>query len=342
MLIRHPNYAICLFLALALLLQACAPTAVEQPEPEPVTLKVITFPFLGYAPFFIAEEEGYFAEQGLEIEFVNLRGPGAIVALIEGEADVWAGFLQISYLNAMAQGANLKYVAGKGYIAPTGCPYMALMARRTLVEAGQLAGVAQLQGRRIDLVPASFQGFFVETLLNTAGLALDDLEVMKSLRTSMPSEARGKGTMDVTTTSEPWVTRIIQEGNGVLWMSAEQVLPDFQFGFVVYGTALLEENPDAGRRFMVAYLKAVQQYSQGKTERNLEILAEHTGLDRELLTQACWLPIRESGQINAQSILDFQAWTVEKGYLDNPGTEEQFWDPSFIEYANEVLGAPSQ
>jgi hypothetical protein len=32
-----------------------------------------------------------------------------------------------------------------------------------------------------------------------------------------------------------------------------------------------------------------------------------------------------------------QAWAVEKGLVDSPITEDQFWDPSFIEYANEVL-----
>ena len=104
----------------------------------------------------------------------------------------------------------------------------------------------------------------------------------------------------------------------------------------------MEENPDAGRRFMVAYLKAVWQYNQGKTERNLEILAEYTGLDRELLNQACWPTARNDGQINVESILDFQAWAVEKGYLDSLVTEEQFWDPGFVEYANEVLDTPSQ
>ena len=89
-------------------------------------------------------------------------------------------------------------------------------------------------------------------------------------------------------------------------------------------------------------LKAVRQFNEGKTERNLELLAEFTGLDRELLEQACWPSLRDDGQINVQSILDFQAWAVEKGYLDSPVTEEQFWDPSFVEYASEVLGTPSQ
>ena len=89
---------------------------------------------------------------------------------------------------------------------------------------------------------------------------------------------------------------------------------------------------------MIAYRKAVQQYNEGQAERNLGILKEYTGLDEELLKQACWPSFREQGRINVQEVLKFQTWAVEKGYLDNLATEEQFWDPSFVEYANQVLG----
>jgi ABC-type nitrate/sulfonate/bicarbonate transport system substrate-binding protein len=115
------------------------------------------------------------------------------------------------------------------------------------------------------------------------------------------------------------------------------LIPDFQFAFILYGPILLDKNPDAGRRFMVAYLKAVRQYNLGKTERNLEILAKHTGLDRELLKRACWPPMHNDGRINVRGVLDFQAWAVGKGFLDSPVKEEQFWDPRFVEYANQVL-----
>jgi NitT/TauT family transport system substrate-binding protein len=90
---------------------------------------------------------------------------------------------------------------------------------------------------------------------------------------------------------------------------------------------------------MVAYLKAVRQYNQGKTERNLEILAKHTRLDRDLLMQACWPSVRDDGQINIQSILEFQDWAVKKGFLDSPVKMDQFWDPGFIEHANRVMEA---
>jgi len=339
------KYALRGCLLIALLVTACAPAGVEQDQPESVALKVGILPYISYAPFFIAKEEGCFAEQGLQVELVR---PGnvseAIVALVQGDLDVAGGTVNCGYLNAMARGAKIRYVADKSYISPTSCTYAAFIARRVLVEAGELDSPAQLSGRRIaipDSIRASVLGYYIEAMLKTTDLTLDDIEIV-NLPSPAQMEALEEGTVDLILTGEPWVSRILNAGHALLWMPVQQVVPDYQHATILYGHTLLEENPDAGRRFMVAYLKAVRQYNQGKTERNLEILAKHTGLERELLDQLCLPPMRNDGRINVDSVLDFQEWAVEKGYLDSAVTEDQFWDPSFVEYANEVLGASSQ
>jgi len=324
-------------LAMLLLLSACAPAA-TQPTPEPVTLRVRRSPFLSYAPFFIAEEEGYFAEQGLQIEWVAIqRPPDAVPLLAQGEMDVSSDMTTVGLVNAMAQGAKIKFVADKGYLDPAGCTYNALIASRALVEAGELEGPAQLKGRKIDAKPVLFEGYWVGKLLASAGLTFDDVELV-DIDPAVEPEALNEGSVHLTVSSEPWVTRILQSGNGVVWRTAQEVLPGSQFATIQFGPSLLEQNPDAGKRFMVAYLKGVRQYNEGKTERNLEIVAKYTELDRELLEQACWLPIDSDGSVNVKSILEFQDWAVEEGYIDSPASEEQIWDPSFIDYANEVLG----
>jgi NitT/TauT family transport system substrate-binding protein len=100
----------------------------------------------------------------------------------------------------------------------------------------------------------------------------------------------------------------------------------------------LKKNPEAGRRFMVAYLKGVRQYNQGKTERNLEIMSKHTRLDKSILQDACWPQISDDGGINTQSVLDFQDWAVAKGLQDSKKlSAEQMWEPSFVNHANQVL-----
>ena len=341
---RHVRTSLWLLvcLALGLCLQGCAAIQARLGQRKLLQLKVVSQPFLSYAPFYIAQEEGYFAEQGLEIEFVKSGSEEAVPGLAQGQLDVLGGTLSTALLKAMAWGEKIKFVADRGYVATGRCAYSGLVARKDLVESGELKDPAQLKGRRVALGReeiASMNGYRLDKLLALGHLTFDDVELV-DVPSAAQLDAFGKGTLDLTGTSEPWITRLVNTGHAVLWVPAEQVMPDFQMLTLVYGASLLKGNPDVGRRFMVAYQKAVQQYNQGKTERNLEIMAEFSGLDRDLLNQSCWPDFRDDGHINITSILEFQDWAIQKGYLDQAATEEQFWDPSFVDYANGVLKIP--
>ena len=342
--------AFVLLIVLGLLLQACAsapavqteaqPPAATSPQitAEPVTVKVITLPFISFAPFYIAQEERFFTEQGLDVEFVNMTVQRDIIpALASGQVDVASGLLSAGILNTIAQGGNIQLVADKGYIDPNGCANLALVARRSLVESGAAANPESLRGRTLNLPRAGWLDYYAEKLLNTVGLKVEDMQLTDLPAPSQP-EALEQGTIDMTMNNEPWVTRFSQAGNEPILTPVQELLPDSQSAVTLYGPTLLGENADVGNRFMVAYLKAVRQYNQGKTDRNVEILAKHIQLEPELLRQMCWPTLRADGRINVESVLDFQQWAQEKQFMETTLTAEQFWNPGFIEYANERLG----
>src|SRR6476469_9498226 len=79
-------------LGLCLLVQACSAIRVAQAPPARVTIRLVQLPYLTFAPFFIAQEEGFFNAQGLDIENVKLeRTAQAIPALVSGQLDVLGG-----------------------------------------------------------------------------------------------------------------------------------------------------------------------------------------------------------------------------------------------------------
>jgi NitT/TauT family transport system substrate-binding protein len=315
--------ATCLSAILCFLMQEGICLSGEGTRVKDQNLKVLFIPY-----------QGFFTEQGLKIEFVRLgRSAEAIPALTQGNLDVIAGTTSFSLFNAIARGAKIKIVADKGYIAPAGCTELAIMARKGWAEASKPVGALQLKGRRIAVNPVSSAAFIAEKALQPFGLTLDDLQIV-DLPDPVKLEAFAANQIDLAYANEPWVTRMSQAGHAVPWISASQVVPDFQNGFITYGPSLLGQYPDVGRRFMVAYRKGVLRYNEGKTDRNLDIIAKHSGLDRELLRQACWPTFRANGAINARSMLEFQGWGSKKGFLDMTATEEQFWDSSFLDYAN--------
>jgi NitT/TauT family transport system substrate-binding protein len=256
--------------------------------------------------------------------------------LAQGQLDVLAGNMDIGLFNAMARGARLKIVADKGNFGSQGCTHTAIVVRPALAETGQLAHSSGWRGLRIAVNPSSPFEFFAEYVIRGFGLKPGDVEIIDV--PSLPRiEALDHGTLDAAVSGEPWLTRILQGGHGVVSIPSHEVLPDFQMAILTFGPSLLEDRPEMGRRFMVAYLEGVRQYARGKTTRNLEILARGTGLDRSLLMKTCWSPFRLDGRIHIESILEFQDWAMEKGHLDRKIPPHEFWEPSFIQYANQVL-----
>lgn len=315
----------------------------ESPQSKLINVKIAYAPYIAFAPLFIAEEEGFFTEQGVQVEFVKTtEAVEALPALIKGEIDVITDVLFPSYFNAIGRGAQIRMVADRGYLSPAGCTYTALMARKSLVEEGKLNHLSRLKGLRMGISQTTtITGYFLDKALDQAGLTLTDID---TVLLQMPArvEAFSKGTIDISLATEPWITITSGLGHAVIWMPIQQIVPNHQFAFLMYGPTFLEKNRDTGNKFMVAYLKGVRQYNLGKTGRNMEIIAKHTGLDRELLKKCCWQSIRNSGQINIDSILDYQFWALKKGYLDKQVPPDQFWDPSFIEYANKILSRLGQ
>jgi NitT/TauT family transport system substrate-binding protein len=262
--------------------------------------------------------------------------------LDRGELDVLVGSVSLGFFNAVTRGAKIKMVADKGYISSTGCAFNTLLIRKELVESGGIKDLSQLRNRKLALqMRGNFGEYHLEAMLKSAGLTLNDVEVVYAPGAAN-FEAMKSGKIDVWYAVEPWVSKVVEAEVGEIWSPSREMLSEFPVGAIFYGPNLLEKDPEAGRGFMIAYLKAVQKYNQGKTDRNLEIVDKYLDMGREPLKQACWVPIHEDGKINVQSVLDFQTWGLEKKLLDAAVKTEQFWDTTFVDHASKSLKAQAQ
>lgn len=307
---------------------------------ESSQLKVAVLPYIGYSTLYIPEVEGYYTEQGLEVELVKFPTVSqAIPLLAQGELDVAMGE-SAGVINGVANDMNLRIVGGGSYFS-SDCEAVSLMVRRDLYENGILDALAEIKGKKVATGSKSATaGFMLSKILEKGGLILDDVELVQ-LRPSDMAAAFENKAIDAAVVGSPSNQLIKNLGYAVTLESAEKVLPAFQQGFVMFGPTLLNGNLDVGKKFMVAYLQGCRQYSQGKTKRNVEILQEYTGMNEEMLRQSCWYPFYPDGKIKVEDIMSFQDWAYDNDFVDEKVTAEQIIDTRFVEYANEVLG-PTQ
>ena len=306
-------------------------------EQESVCLKIALLPFLSFAPFFIAIEEGYFAEEGLEIEFIRFRTDGEyLVPLSQGIIDVAGGVVTAGFLNALVRGMNLQIVAGKGHVDKER-GYTGMLVRKDLWNKGELITLADLKGRKIALgmVGGSSQ-YNLEIALKEAALRLDEVEIVYMGFPDMV-EALKRGAIDAASIGEPLLTKAEELGAAVRFKPYQEALPARQVGVVYFGPNLLEERPDVGKKFMLVYLKAVKIYNQGKTQRNLEVIAKYTKLDQQILKKCIWPSINSDGHVLMDRILALQDWLYDNDFVDTKVKPEEMIDTSFIDWANKEL-----
>jgi NitT/TauT family transport system substrate-binding protein len=320
---------------IALLISACGGgTPGESTEMDHIAMRAETN--TTYGPVYIAAAEGFFEEQGIEVEFVSFNRDEGLPLIVTGDLDVYPSAMSSGLLNVLSQEDHVKVVADRGHIAPGECTYYGILLRKELYESGEVSSPADLTGRAVGSSPAGLSGFVFSTFLAQGGLTLEDLDLVDIPSVGM-FDAFANGTLDADVTSEPRLSQLLEDGNVVLWGDAADVVGYLQLSVMTFGKRLLVDEPELGVRFMTAYLKGIQQYNEGKTERNLEIMAEATGESIEILERACWLPIASDGSVEFSGIDAFQNWSISQGHLDQAITEEQFWDPSVTSQARENL-----
>jgi ABC-type nitrate/sulfonate/bicarbonate transport system substrate-binding protein len=310
---------------------------VSQPQtkgPEMTTVKVAYLPLISNAPLFIAKDEGYFARQGINVEFEKFQsGAATLPALINGDIAVSGGALSPGLFNAIAKDAHIRIVADKGSSVPGACIANGLVVRRDLFESKTIRNVSDLKGRKV--MASSDQDFSIFHALAFGNLTTDDIEVVNL---DYPSGiiALKNGAVDAAVLVEPYITQAVSNETAVVLIPASVYSPYMPFP-LYYGPAFLDKDPDLGRRFMVGYLRGVKQYNEGKTEHNLAIVENYTHLNRDLLEQTCWLPIAKNGTVIRQPVMDYVNWLQTNKKINQKPDEDQIFDMSYVTYADTVV-----
>lgn len=313
----------------ALCLAACGGEATK-PGFEKVTFS--TTLWLSAAVGHIAEERGFFEEEGLDVEFILWQRNGAALpALSQGDIDVsTTGPLNPRYFNLIQRGGAMRLVAARAVHASDDCAYAALVGRSELLASGRLDDPASLKGLRVSTERTSSNYYTWDVLLRSVGLSFDDVELVEVPSTAKP-DAFAQGRLDVSTASEPWVTRLRRTGGAQVWRKVADVFPDRQSTFLIFGKRLLEERRDLGVKFVRAYQRAARVYiEEGKSERNLKTVVDRMKYDIGELREMCWPPWSRDGRIDRRTLEDYQVWALEQGLIDEIVPFEQLVDEEFL------------
>lgn len=324
-----------------LLVAACnreQPVAPAAAATKPLTkVRMNVNPTLAYAPFLIAKAERFFEQEGIDADLVRLDSNSALVALTTGELDVMSGPIRSGLFNVMQRNAPVRIVADKGQLRPTDCVIEAFAAPGEIADRIQGAG-GSVRGEKFALIRGGFTEFMIDKFLAQQKLMRKDIGFLQIPQGDSVANA-AKQIEAIRYVQEPNLSNGVSKGMYRVIASAESVAPGQQHGVVMFGKRLLYDDPELGRRFMRAYLRGVRRYNEGKTKRNIEIITRQTKLPAEIIKRSCWLPIASDGRIEIKSTNALLEWSMAQGYLDARMPIDKWWDPRFVDAANQSLAA---
>lgn len=300
------------------------------------TVRVSGRPFLSNMPITVADKEGFFADEGLIIDYVELSDhtSQAIPALDNGQLDVIAGITSVGFFNSVAKGAKVRIVADKGHINATSCNYAALIGRRGLFPPGTLSA-ADIRGKRFSASFVGSNGHLFSRYLTSIGLKESEITVV-ALPASAEAQALETGAIDGLVTVEPWVSRLVQAGHRLV-APTNTFVPHGQQSVLLYGPSFLVNDRETGAKFMRAFLRGVRRFNEGHTPGNIRLVAEATGIDPQKMSDVCWPPFRPDGVPDTVALADFQNWAFKRKLLDRVVSPKEYHDAEFAREATAAL-----
>jgi ABC-type nitrate/sulfonate/bicarbonate transport system substrate-binding protein len=201
-------------------------------------------------PSLVAQDQGFFAEEGLEVELMPLaRGALAIEAIAGGSLQ-FAESAHAPTLAAIAGGIPIHGVA----VAARGF-YGKLIAKP---EHADLDSLEDFAGKRVGTQVGTGMHLTLAILLEERGLTEEELGITNLRVADMPA-AMATGDFDAVIGWEPGMQRIVQGGHGVEIITARdfEELADISYPFILsVQSQLLEDDPETVQKVVNAYAKA--------------------------------------------------------------------------------------
>lgn len=226
-----------------------------------------------FDPVYIADEKGWFEEEGLKIKWVGEIPGGQLVPSVASRQIDFANRHTPLVLTANAGGAKLKIVAA-GAVTTKERPHMKYL----VLNESSIKGVQDFKGKKVAINSfGACSEYVLKEYLRRNGLDRDVEFVV--LPDANQEQVLKQGLVDVGVMHSPYYEKAVKVG-GVREVFNDYVVDDGLSGMLPYFTSedFISEHPDVVKKFVKVLVRASNWTNDNHDEAG-QIFAKRRGLD---------------------------------------------------------------
>lgn len=216
-----------------------------------------------YAPLYLAQEKGYFAEQGLDVEFYYSAGADIV-------KNVGVGNVEFGFPNADS------VIVGRGAGIPVKVvhtTYQHGLGATIFKRSSGISGPADLKGRKVAVTSLASPNYIqLQVMLKEAGLSVSDLE-LEVIGTGAIVGALAGDQVDAIVFSMLRTVELRNQGVDVDEIRSDTFLPSHG-NVLIAGEKLLKDEPELAEKFVLALNKALEYVIDGHSREAVELAVE--------------------------------------------------------------------
>jgi len=242
-------------------------------EKKKITIAVGGKNLFYYLPLTVAERQGYFKDEGLDVEIPNFAGGSqALRALVGGSADMVSGAYEHT-INMMAKKQPIKAVVLQA-------KYSSMVLLMPKARAEKYHGGKDLKGLKIGVTaPGSSTNMFVNSLLARDGLKPSDVVIVGVGTGAGAFAAMEKGEIDALVNLDPVITQLESTGKfkAVVDTRTEKGMNDVYGGdyhaSVIYiQDEFIKKNPNTVQAVVNAMVRADRWIAKATPQQIVDLM----------------------------------------------------------------------
>lgn len=304
-----------LFLVIAFL-QFFGPTSARSSEPLRISVSQTPLSL----PFFIAERMGFFKEEGVSVEIINvIGGHRAMKDVLEGRSDLATSSESVVMFNSF-KGDDFVVLA----TFVTSTDDVKIVSRKN----SGVDDYEQLSGKKVGTILGSASHYYLDSMLLMHGIDPNLVRKIPRQPEEM-GEALKKGEVDAVSIWEPYPYKILQSDPNMQRLP-QTPLYRLTFNLIAHKTILSSRKVDLIK--LLKALEKAERFIESESGKSKMVLREHLQLDQGFIDWI-WPSYRYGLSLDQSLLTTMEAearWAIQEGYVDRVKL------PNYLNYISSV------